>query len=333
MTTTAATATLKSLLTVPQPLAKLFSYFPLITYPPSKPERDPIVAPLLWIQPTHSVPGKESVLSADIECLKWQAHIALRGLRDVSVRWDISQEGALGGRLPNLRVPSEEANDPDGKLLAAQSIPAWIDEKVGPLDDLEGYKDVESRDESHAWIALLEGDIHAALVRPPEDSSRFCLSQLLDRHWPNHYRHSFITQSSSCLRQPPRGLSSPSSTHRQLRSLAYRPSCRLTAHVYPRTPSLLDTATQLLRSLSASGSTNGSSTHRTSYMALCLVILTWMSSGPTALDAAAFAYLHVLLHAEDDLRIEVARRVNLVHWELRVHEGIRSAFVPYKNPQ
>jgi hypothetical protein len=56
-------------------------------------------------------------------------------------------------------------------------------------------------------------------------------------------------------------------------------------------------------------------------------------SGPTALDAAAFAYLHVLLHAEDDLRIEVARRVNLVHWEQRIHERVCAAFVPYSASQ
>ena len=74
-------------------------------------------------------------------------------------------------------------------------------------------------------------------------------------------------------------------------------------------------------------------TVRRTWPLIAPVILTWMSSGPTALDAAAFAYLHVLLHAEDDLRIEVARRVTLVHWELRVHERIRSAFVPYKIPQ
>ncbi len=43
-----------------------------------------------------------------------------------------------------------------------------------------------------------------------------------------------------------------------------------------------------------------------------LVNLLAGTSGRTALDAAAFAYLHVLLHAEDDLRIEVpvARRVS-----------------------
>jgi Glutathione S-transferase, C-terminal domain len=61
------------------------------------------------------------------------------------------------------------------------------------------------------------------------------------------------------------------------------------------------------------------------------VIADLMGSGPTALDAAAFAYLHVLLHAEDDLRIEVARRVNLIHWERRVHEQVCAAFVPYRS--
>ena len=161
----ATTMAQHSLLTVPQPLAKFFSYFPLKTYPPLKPAKVPIINPLLWIHPPPpSVPGKESVLSADVECLKWQAHIALRGLRNISVKWDVSQDGAINGRLPNLQTPSERTEDPDGRLLAAQDIPTWIDEKVGVLNDLEGYKDVDSRDESHAWIALLEGDVHAGLV-------------------------------------------------------------------------------------------------------------------------------------------------------------------------
>jgi metaxin len=155
----------RPLLSVPLPLAKLFSYFPLKTYPPLRPAKISIVTPLLWIHPPHS-PGKESVLSADVECLKWQAHIALRGLHNVAVRWDVSQEGALEGRLPNLQIPNERTSNPGGGLLAAQDIPTWIEGKVGALDDFDGYRDVESRDESHAWIALLEGDVHAALVSP-----------------------------------------------------------------------------------------------------------------------------------------------------------------------
>jgi metaxin len=156
----ATTTGRQSLLAVPQPLVKLFAYFPLKTYPPSKPEKVPIVSPILWIHPPLSL-GQGSTLSADIECLKWQAHVALRGFRNFFVRWDISQDGALDGRLPNLQIPSGDA---DSTLLAAHNIPTWIDENIGALDELEGYKDVESRDESHAWIALLEGDIHAALV-------------------------------------------------------------------------------------------------------------------------------------------------------------------------
>jgi metaxin len=163
MATTATTAQ-HSLLSVPPPLAKFFSFFPLKTYPPLKPAKALIVNPLLWIHPP--VPSNESLLSADVECLKWQAHIALRGLRDISVRWDVSQDGALNGRLPNLQAPSERTKDPAGELIAAQDIQTWIDEKVGALDGLEGYKDIDSRDESHAWIALLEGDVHAALVSP-----------------------------------------------------------------------------------------------------------------------------------------------------------------------
>jgi len=61
--------------------------------------------------------------------------------------------------------------------------------------------------------------------------------------------------------------------------------------------------------------------------------LGWGGSGSTALDAAAFTYLHILLHAEDDLRIEVARRVNLIHWEQRIYERVCAAFVPYRVSQ
>ncbi|KAF8470471.1 hypothetical protein DFH94DRAFT_211850 [Russula ochroleuca] len=293
-------ATAHPLLTVPPPLAKLFSYFPLKTYPPSKPAKRPIVDPLLWVHPPFpSVPGKESVLSADVECLKWQAHIALRGFRNVSVRWDVSQDGALNGRLPNLKSPSERTKDPDGELIAAQDIPTWIDEKVGALDDLEGYKDVHSRDESHAWIALLEGDVHAALA----------MAQPL----PSFFYHTVL--------QLP-----PTTAQRPVESILTPPPAPLSGFASPLPP------------YGARLSPNAiSARYRDAIAALseCVGQHEWFlgSPGPTALDAAAFAYLHVLLHAEDDLRIEVARRVNLVHWEQRIHERVCAAFVPYSASQ
>jgi metaxin len=50
-------------------------------------------------------------------------------------------------------------------------------------------------------------------------------------------------------------------------------------------------------------------------------------SGPTALDALAFAYLHSILNsADDNIRVEVARRVNLVAWEKRVRDVVNTTF-------
>ena len=110
------------------------------------------------------------LLSEDVECLKWQAYLALRGLTDIAVRWDVQPEGALEGRLPNLRVPMKEVepkiqDDGEGDLLPAHMIKEWVDNKVGELAQLEGFVDEAARDESRALIKLLEGDIHAALVR------------------------------------------------------------------------------------------------------------------------------------------------------------------------
>ncbi|KAI9509603.1 hypothetical protein F5148DRAFT_978115 [Russula earlei] len=285
----------RPLLAVPQPLATLFSYFPFKAYPPLRPPKIPIVEPSLWVHPpSPRLPGQQCVLSADIECLKWQAHIALRGARNVSVRWDVSQDGALEGRLPNLQIPSQKGLDGD-LLLAAQDIPTWIDEKFGALDDLEGYKDVESRDEGHAWIALLEGDVHAAFALAQPPPSFFC---------------------HTVLQLP------PSTAQRPIETILTTP------------PAPLSGFSSFLPPYGARLSPNAiASRYRDAVSALseCLGKHEWFlgSPGPTALDAAAFAYLHVLLHAEDDLRIEIARRANLVYWERRVHERVSAAFVPY----
>ena len=51
------------------------------------------------------------------------------------------------------------------------------------------------------------------------------------------------------------------------------------------------------------------------------------SSGPTPLDALAFAYLHSILHSSDNIRIDVSRRANLVAWELKVRHLVNECFV------
>ncbi len=171
-------------ISLPAPLRHFFSLFPLYTHPAieSPDKARPLTSPTLWIQVPWSPDA--DVLSSDVECLKWQAYLALRGLSDIAVRWDIAVDGALDARLPNLHVPlktlpaaSEEVkaqDDGEGELLPAHLIPEWVDGQVGALDELEGYVDEASRDESRAWVALLEGNVHAALVRP----------RVTDRGWP-----------------------------------------------------------------------------------------------------------------------------------------------------
>lgn len=153
------------MLALPPPLAKFFALFPLRTYPPiHPPSKKPVDAPTLWIHPPDN---QNSPLSADVECLKWQAYLALRGLPAIHLRTDIHPEGCIDGRLPNLLVPSTgENSSEDGQLLAAHLIPSWVDTQKSPVDpNLEGYRDEAARDESRAWVTLLEGTVHAVLVR------------------------------------------------------------------------------------------------------------------------------------------------------------------------
>ena len=148
--------------TVPSPFLKLFETFPLHTYPaippPSHLRCTPSV-PTLWI---HPPPEASDCLSADVECLKWQAYLALthaaaRQQQRIALRWDIPAEGALEGRLPNLHLPS-------GDLIPAHNIAAFEDGALGEEPENEGYRGPQEKDESRAWVELLEGVVHAALV-------------------------------------------------------------------------------------------------------------------------------------------------------------------------
>lgn len=115
----------------------------------------PPTQPTLWIASPNA---KSSSLSSDIECLKWQTYLSLRKVPNVALRWDVQPDGGVNGVLPSLHLPS-------GDLLGVPRIPAWADSVLSvSLDDLEGYRTSELRDESRAWITLFEGDVHAALV-------------------------------------------------------------------------------------------------------------------------------------------------------------------------
>ncbi|KAG6880245.1 hypothetical protein C0992_001813 [Termitomyces sp. T32_za158] len=116
----------------------------LHTHPAQRPPRL-AATPALWI--CAPLAG-DAPFSADVECLRWQAFLALRGI-PVHLRTDIDPAGALDQRLPNLHAANDE-------LLPANAIQDWASKHVPNDDSLP--------DESHAWFALLEGPVHAALL-------------------------------------------------------------------------------------------------------------------------------------------------------------------------
>ncbi|KAF8844872.1 hypothetical protein BDN67DRAFT_894033 [Paxillus ammoniavirescens] len=301
-----------STLTLPAPVQRFFAFFPLHTYPPVPvPVRFPLVKPTLWIapprNPVHLDPSSSSdLLSADVECLKWQAYIALRGLSDIAVRWDVSPEGGLDGRLPNLHVPA--SGDSQTQLLPSHGIPAWVDGRVsGPVDALEGYKDEQARDESHAWVSLLEGTVHAALVC----SSRVCLIVA------NHIRFQSLSQP------PPSFLStlfqSDSKRARSIEAILSPPPAPLTgfSSLFPSFGTNVTLSAVQTRYAEAIASLSERLGTDKWFLA---------SENPTALDALIFAYLHCILHSRDTTRIEVTRRVNLVAWERRIRAQVQATF-------
>lgn len=154
-----------STIPIPAAVQKFFAAFPLYTYPSEQVVHTSNLPKesraSLWIAPPRYVASDN--LSSDVECLKWQAYIALRGVKDVHVRWDMSPDGAVEGRLPSLLTFDGEGGKPE--VLGARAIPAWVDGVLNVEEDaFEGYVDTAAKDESRAWVALLEGVVHSALV-------------------------------------------------------------------------------------------------------------------------------------------------------------------------
>ncbi|KAN0077204.1 hypothetical protein V8E55_011059 [Tylopilus felleus] len=258
-----------------------FARFPLHTNNPVVvPTRFDVVQPTLWITPPRD---HAALLSTDVECLKWQAYLALRGLNNIALRWDISPEGALDARLPNLHLPDS--------LLPPRGIPAWADARLDHTPDpLDGYRDQSAKDESHAWIALLEGVVHAALsLSQPDPPFPFILFQSSLRK---------IRALDTVLSPPP------------------PPSTGFTS-LLPPFGAHIDTSAIHARYAEAIAALSDR-----------LGTDKWFlgSEKPTALDALVFAYLHTLLHSNESTRIQVARRPNLIVWERTVRTQVQAAF-------
>jgi metaxin len=152
---------------IPAPVRNFFSNFPLQTYPAIERSGDNLpTETTLWILPPLD-PGT-SVLSNDVECLKWQAYIALKqwntnesDRKSVKVSWDVSPAAGVDGVLPTLciRRHKPKSGQLEWNFLGPKGIAEWID---GPVELKE--KDTQFNDEMEAWVQLLEGDVHDALV-------------------------------------------------------------------------------------------------------------------------------------------------------------------------
>jgi metaxin len=212
----------------------------------------------------------------------------------------VNPDGGIDGRLPNLHVPrgkvgGEVVEDGDEELLPAHMIPGWVDKTIGAdMGAFDGYRDEAARDESHAWVSLLEGKVHAALILSQPQPS--FLTSLLTQDTPTSHGRPL----STLLSPPPApfsGISSlfpPDGTRISITSIELQYK-------------------EAIASLSERLGTDK-----------------WFlgSENPTALDALSFAYLHTILHTPDpnSIRIEVTRRVNLVAWERGVRTQVAAAF-------
>lgn len=284
---------------VPKSVQTLLSKFPLYTYPPNEPKKVTPQHPTLWIKTPY--PG--SLLSTDVECLKWQAYLALRGLTHIHVRYDLDQQAAIDGKLPNLHIPAsahlvlkdtKKISDGVSELIPATALPTWADGKLKQplLDPAEGYKDEAARDESRAWITLLEGNVHAALI----------------------------------LSQPPPTIFQPIFSFQDT-----RPNSQLAESIItPPLPPI--TGIRALLPPILQGSRVSLSLVQSRFQEAIAALSDrlgtdkWFlgSEAPTALDALVFAYLHCLL--QSPLRSIVNNRANLTAYEFRVRGIVDGAF-------
>ncbi|CAE6420886.1 unnamed protein product [Rhizoctonia solani] len=272
------------------------------------------------------LPPGVSHLSADPESLRWQAYLALRKVDNVHISWAVGLESGvpklvlpvgakrpLGVDINSLNDSLEESTSKTNEKMdineKAQDtveiesirevidpgrIPAWVDGTQGrSVDGFEGYVDADTRDESRAWIALLEGVVRSALLlaTPPPP---------------------FL---ESLLRPKPTGIT--------LQSTLSPPPAPLvglsTPLPLPQTPSRVSSKSLKIEFREAMHALDGRLGSDEWFLG---------SIEPTGLDALLFAYLHCLLDTNDEMRREVTQRPNLAGWHHRVKRLVEDRLLP-----
>ncbi|CAE6440694.1 unnamed protein product [Rhizoctonia solani] len=262
-----------------------------------------------------------SHLSADPDSLRWQAYLALRNVINVQVSWAVGPESGIpklvlpvGAKKPlgvdidslNGSLEDEDAGISEKvdisekgsdrmeieairEIIDPARIPAWVDAVQGrSVDGLEGFIDAATRDESRAWVALLDGVL---LATPPPPF----LESLL------RPRPVSITLQST-LSPPPAplvGLSTPLPL--------------------PQSPARVSTRSLKIEFREAMHALDGRLGGDEWFLG---------SNEPTGLDALLFAYLHCLLDTNDEIRREVTQRPNLANWHHHVKRIVEDRISP-----
>ncbi|CEL51641.1 hypothetical protein RSOLAG1IB_00176 [Rhizoctonia solani AG-1 IB] len=274
------------------------------------------------------LPPGVSHLSADPESLRWQAYLALHKVDNVHISWAAGLESGVpklvlpvGAKKPlgvdigslnesleekgtetNEKVDTNEKSRDTAEIESIREvidpgrIPAWVDEVQGrSVDGLEGFVDDTTRNESRAWIALLDGVVHSALLlaTPPPP----LLESLLRPKPPGVTLQSTLTPPPA----PLVGLSTPLPL--------------------PQAPSRVSSKSLKIEFREAMHALDGRLGSDEWFLG---------STEPTGLDALLFAYLHCLLDTNDEIRREVTQRPNLASWHHRVKRLVEDRLLPLR---
>ncbi len=149
----------------------------------------------------------------------------------------------MDGTLPSLQLPAEGTR---GEVLSAKEIPKWAAGMLGDekeKDVFEGYRDEKAKEESRAWVSLVEGAVHPALVNACLLASSFYLKLITSLRSstnpiPRSFHHSFLHR---CLTRQTPGHSPRIYPHRPLQSQASPLFYRPTENASPAPPSFFST--------------------------------------------------------------------------------------------
>lgn len=166
---------------VPSLLVRLFSHFPLYTFPAHKSaEAEPSSAastskPTLYVATGRQYGDARSWASSDVRSLRWQTELLFRGAAEDVDCEQMSEHGAWGPIYQEL--PFLNTNRRKLSTLDEDSFRTWLDTRhpyswdrrelqttAASTPSSEPYPSRQSQEEAKTWTALLERSVMAAVL-------------------------------------------------------------------------------------------------------------------------------------------------------------------------